>query len=144
MLNINFNRAPKTVITVVVKHPAPERFIFKPVLGEKVIYFHEDTQRFRTGIYLLTWAERRDPKLTDIETSPFLHENMPYCGTEDKQVVRAFVLDMTGDFTDYADLDLVAEFTQFNIDWSHEQNRDLAEREAIERLAAFGEVEAVA
>ena len=140
MLNINFNRKPSTVITVVVKHPAPAVFTWKAQFGEILLYWHEDSQRFRNGIYMGTWAERSGSN----ESSPFLHETMPYCGKEENQVYRCFILDLADGFSDYADSDLIGELDAFGIDWAHEQNSIIREREAMERLEAFGEVEAVA
>lgn len=140
MLNLRKDSKPKTVITVTVKHPAPATFTWKAQFGETVLYFHEDSQRYRTGIYFGTWAERSGSN----ESSPFLHETMPYCQSPENQVYRCFILDLAGGFSDYADSDLIGELDGFGINWAHEQNTIIREREAIERLEAFGEVEAVA
>lgn len=138
MLNLNINRKPKTVIRV--KHQAPSKvLVWRPRLGEKVIYFCEDRQEFRTGIFMYTWLEYSQGK----EASPFLHECLPYCGSPEKQVTRVFILDPEG-FSDYADTALIGEWSMANLEWAHSENLTIREQSAIERLAAFGEVEAVA
>lgn len=130
--------APKTVITV-VHQPRSKTHVFAPQFGEKVIYFNEDRQEFRSAIYFGLWMERNSSS----EASPFLHECLPYCGKAENQVYRAFILDLEG-FSDYANVELIGECNMANIEWAHSQNHDLRQQAAIERLAAFGEVEAVA
>lgn len=139
MFNLNLLPKPKTVITVTIRHSANKELVWKPQAGEKVIYFSEDRQEFRTGIYFGTWAERSNSN----EASPFLHECLPYCGAPENQVFRAFVLDLEG-FSDYADVEIIGEFNMKNLEWAHSENIDIRAREAAERLMAFGKVEAVA
>lgn len=145
MLSINFNKKPETVITVTVNHPALMAYVWQPSYLETILFFDEDVQRFKIGRYLDLWNNLRNLRSAADDRLGKHYEGSPIHNEKDsdgQMVIRARVIDIATGLGKWADIGYILEDTPENLEITHEQNRVIRQQEAIDRLEAFGEVEA--
>lgn len=116
---------------------------FRPEVGELVI-FKNERGKFVIGMYNGLWNDVRNDHDDSFEASPYLPENMPYCGDEENQVIRAKVNHVSkvgrnewfiANYFDYADIGFIMEFTRENLYHAIEINR-ITETLAVETVEA--------
>lgn len=138
--------APKTVKKIKAT-PTPAKYVWRPRHLETVIFFDETDNCFKQGLYVNTWNNLRNLRDEHDNRLGSYFEASPFHNETDEQgvpVFRARVIDIATGMGQWADMSLIGECNMANIEWAHSQNVDLRQQAAVERLAAFGEVEAVA
>ena len=146
MLAINFNSAPKTVKRIKVTE-APSVYVWRPRKLETILFYDEDANIFKVGLFLDLWNNLRNLRSADDNRIGKHYEASPIHNEVDSDglpVIRARVIDIATGYGIWADIGYILEHNTPNIEAVHEQNRLLKAKLNAEMTSAFGEVEAVA
>jgi hypothetical protein len=135
--------SPKTVITIAPRVVVKD-VIWQPQELDTVLYFQEQTQTWKRGIWLGLFNDLRNLRSENDSRENEHFESSPYHQECLDMVFRGRVLDTESGLADWEDIGFIIEPTFSNILWAHEQNMIIHEQQAIDRLAAFGAVQAVA
>jgi hypothetical protein len=131
---------------------APDDLIvdWQPEVGEIVLFRDSDSNLYTIGMYGGLWNDVRKSSDGSFEASPYLPECMPYCGTPDKEILRAkvnYASKSNGEWFidyrfDYSDVGYMMEYNRENLNFAIECNRLFRLSLNAEMEVAFGKVEA--